>query len=424
MATSKPMSVEGRRQYLRQMQKRYHKAKRPEKSRLLDEMQAVTGQHRKHLTRLMNSSLDRQRRRRERGQTYGPAVRAAIATIAASLDWICAERLQPQLVWMADHLERHGELALTSAVRVQLSTVSVSTVRRILAQVPRDRPRLPRQGPTQANHVRRHIPATRIAWQETTPGHFEVDLVHHSGPTAGGHYVHSLQMVDVATGWSERVAILGRSYLAMQDGFTRILSRLPFPVLEIHPDNGSEFLNHHLLRFWADKIPTAGLSRSRPYHKNDNRFVEQKNHTLVRAYLGYDRLDTVAHTHLLNQLYERMWLYYNFFQPALRLADKQVRPATAQSGSRVSRRFDRAQTPFDRLCNANILDPACRSRLTALRDRTNPAQLRLDIYALLDQLFALPGADTLPDRQDVYLTLFAPPPPEKGAAISVTLSSD
>lgn len=424
MATSDQMSIAERRKYLRQMQKRYQKAKRQEKSQLLDEMQAVTGQHRKHLTRLMNSSLDRKHRSRERGKTYGPAVSAAIATIAASLDWICAERVQPHLVWMADHLERHGELVLTPEVRVQLSRVSVSTVRRILARVPRDRPRLPRQGPTQANHVRRHIPATRIAWQEATPGHFEVDLVHHGGLTSGGHYVHSLQMVDVATGWSERVATLGRSYVAMQDGFTRILARLPFPVREIHPDNGSEFLNQHVIRFWQDRLPQAALSRSRPYHKNDNRFVEQKNHTLVRAYLGYDRLDTVAQTQLLNQLYDHMWLYYNFFQPALRLAAKQVRSSATQAGSRVARRFDVAQTPFDRLCRTGVLDLGCRVRLTALRDRTNPAQLRLDIYALLDQLFALPGADLLPERQNVYLTLLAPPSLPKGAAIPVTLSSD
>lgn len=413
MAATERMSVNERRKYLYQMQKRYKKANRQEKSKLLDEMQAVTGQHRKHLTRLMNSSLERQKRRRERGPTYGPEVAAAISTIAASVDWVCAERLQPNLVWLADHLARHGELQLTAEVRSQLATVSVSTVRRILARSPRDRPRLPRQGPTQANHLRRQIPATRIPWQERTPGHFEVDLVHHSGPTSGGHYVHSLQMVDVATGWSERVAMLGRSFLVMKDGFLRILDRLPFPVLEIHPDNGSEFINHHLVRFWQDKVHGVQLTRSRPYRKNDNRFVEQKNHTLIRAYLGDDRLDTVAQTRLLNQLYDRMWLYYNFFQPAMRLTEKYTVPAPNGSSARVRRRFDKALTPFDRLCKTGILDADRLAPLHALRHATNPAQLRLEIYRLLDQLFLLPNADALNDRQDVYHTLFKPPTPRK-----------
>ena len=162
----------------------------------------------------------------------------------------------------------------------------------------------------------------RIPWHQQEPGHFEVDLVHHCGSSASGEYVHTIQIIDVATAWSERVAVMGRSYLVMKDGFRRILARLPFPVHEIHPDNGSEFFNHHMLRFWHGLKPKPELSRSRPYHKNDNRFVEQKNSTLVRAFLGYDRLDTVAHTLAVNQLYDKMWVYYNLFQPLMRLSEK------------------------------------------------------------------------------------------------------
>jgi len=153
----------------------------------------------------------------------------------------------------------------------------------------------------------------RIAWDEQQPGHFEVDLVHHCGPSASGEYVHTIQMIDVATGWSERVAVLGRGYLVMKDGFRRILSRLPFPILELHPDNGSEFFNDHLVRFWKEAIVDLQLSRNRPYQKNDNPFVEQKQSTLVRAPLGYARFDTAAQTMAINQLYDMMWLYYNFF---------------------------------------------------------------------------------------------------------------
>jgi len=153
--------------------------------------------------------------------------------------------------------------------------------------------KLPRRRAEEANRWRREVPARRIAWDEQEPGHFEMDLVHHCGISASGQYAHTLQMVDVTTGWSERVAVLGRSYLVMQDGFERILARLPFRVKEIHPDNGSEFFNDHMMTFWYGLSHTLQFSRSRPWHKNDNRFIEQKNDTLVRAYLGYRRLDTV-----------------------------------------------------------------------------------------------------------------------------------
>jgi hypothetical protein len=421
MAANDEMSIDERRKYLYQMQKRYRKASRQEKTKLLDEMQAVTGQHRKHLTRLMNGSLERQPRRRERGRTYGHDVAAAVVVIVESLDWVCAERLQPNLGWMADHLVAHGELSLAPGVREKLDRASISTVQRLLADQPRERPRLPRRGPTQAHHLRREIPMRRIPWDEVEPGHFEVDLVHHCGPATSGHYVHTCQMIDVATGWSERAATLGRSFLVMSDAFHRILARLPFPIHEIHPDNGSEFLNDHLVRFWRDKVTGVQLSRSRPYHKNDNRFVEQKNYTLVRAYLGDDRFDTVAQTLLLNTLYDHMWRYYNFFQPAMRLTEKLALPADNGQHARFRRRFDDARTPFDRLCQTDGLTPAQQVQLHALRDQANPRQLRRDIYTLLNQLFALPNA--APDStQDVYQTLFAPHLVMKGEARPVTLS--
>lgn len=423
MSSDEQMTIDERHKYLRTMQKRYRQADRGTKSRLLDEMEAVTGLHRKALIRLMGSDLKRQPRRRERGATYGAAVKQALGVIAESLDWVCAERLQPNLVWVAEQLERHGELRLTATVREQLGRISVSSVRRLLADHHRDRPRLPRGGPERANTLRRTIPAGRIAWQETQPGHFEVDLVHHCGVSASGHYVHTLQMVDVATGWSERVAVLGRSFLVMQDAFRRSLARLPFPVRQVHPDNGSEFFNQHLLRFWQTTVVGVHLSRSRAWQKNDNRFVEQKNDTLVRAYLGYDRLDTVAQTNLLNQIYDAMWLYYNFFQPVLRLAEKTYLPASTGQPAQLTRRFDCAQTPFDRVCAAGVLTPAQQDRFQALRQATNPRRLRQRIYDLLDQLFVLPLAAP-GDTQNVYLTLFAPQYLQKGEDGPVTLSNE
>jgi hypothetical protein len=405
------------------MKERYVEATRQERGLLLDEMEKVTELHRKSLIRLLNGSLERRPRRRQRGRTYGPDVDDALRVMAESFDYLCAERLTPNLVWMAEHLAAHGELETSPQLLQQLAQISVSTVRRRLKRIRQDQPRLPRKGPQRANQATRGIPMKRIPWDEPEPGHFEVDLVHHCGPIAGGEYVHTLQMIDVATGWSERVAVLGRSYRVMKDGFLRILHRLPFPLLELHPDNGSEFFNHHLLRFFQEALPDLQLSRSRPYHKNDNRLVEQKNSTLVRAYLGDDRLDSVAQTLALNQLYDKMWLYYNFFQPVMHLVEKIPVPAQGQR-SPVKRRYDQARTPFDRLCATNAITPERQEQLQALRDQTNPRQLRREIYEMIDYIFSLPGA--VPGKtEDVYQTLMMPLSSQKGGVdIPVTLSFD
>lgn len=420
MSMDEPMTVGERRKYLRRMQPRYQVSSRRQRGQLLDEMEQVTQLHRKSLGRLMSGDLTRRPRRRQRGRSYGPEVGRALGLIAKSLDYVCAERLQPQLVWMATHLARHGELEISPTLLKQLAMISVSTVRRLLEDLHQDEPRLRRRRPAPSPGLARSIPVRRIPWQEPQPGHFEVDLVHHSGVSPSGQYVHTLQMVDVATGWSERVATLGRSYLVMRDAFRCIEARLPFPALEVHCDNDSAFLNHHLIRYWGDRVAPIDLSRSRPYAKNDNRFVEQKNDTLVRAYLGYDRLDTVAQTELLNHLYEAMGIYYNFFQPVMRLKEKII---VSQPGrpTRVRRRFHPAQTPFDRLCASGNLDGEVRHRLEALREATSPSRLRDGIYATIDLLFTLPtsrGTET----EDVYQTLFFPITFQEHAPAQGTLS--
>jgi hypothetical protein len=392
MSTEEQMTIDERYKYLCCMSKRYRQAGRKQRGHLLDEMQAVTGLHRKSLIRRINGSLTRRPRRRQRGPTYGPEVERALCIIAESFDYICAERLTPNLLWMAQLLDAHGELSLSPSLLDDLAQISVSTVRRILA---RHRPalsRLPRKPPTRPKPLTRGIPMQRIPWNTAQAGHCEVDLVHHSGPNASGQYVHSLQMVDVATGWSERRAVLGRSWLVMRDAFRHILLHLPFRVREIHSDNGSEFFNYHLLQFWGEAADHIQLSRSRPFHKNDNPFVEQKNSSLIRAYLGHERLDTVAQTRLLNELYDRMGCYYNLFQPIMRLADKVVLPATEGRPSRVQRRYDRPRTPFDRLCEVDAITDQERERLRTLQTSINPRSLRQEIYALRDALFALPNA--------------------------------
>jgi len=382
MPDSEEMTIAERRKYLGKMQRRYLAASSAGRGVLLTEMEEVTGLHRKSLVRLMRpGGLVRHRQRKRRGAAYGVEVDDALRKVWTSLDCICAERLKPALVATARLLVVHGELrALSPELEAQLARISIASVHRRLRRFTLDTPKLPRRGPERANQVAREIPMRRIPWDTVEPGHFEVDLVHHSGPVTLGEYVHTLQMVDVATGWSERVAVLGRSQREMERGFRRILERLPFPVHEVHPDNGGEFLNHHLVRFWKEKAVGLELSRSRPYEKNDNRIVEQKNATLVRAYLGDKRLDTRTACEALDALYDRLWLYYNFFQPVLRLAEKTV------VEHRVRRKWDEAKTPVDRLLATEVLRPDQRAPLAARREATNPRALRDEIYARLEAI--------------------------------------
>ena len=424
MPTEDRMTIDERFKYLRVMRRHYVEADRKEKGVLLTEMERATALHRKTLIRRMNGSLQRKRCRKQRGRTYGAKVDDAIRVISESLDRICAERLAPNLVSMAKHLAAHGEMQVSPELLDQLGCISISTVGRILKRIRQDEPRLVRRGSPRAHGLKREVPMRRIPWDEQEPGHFEVDLVHHCGRSSSGEYVHTLQLVDVATGWSELAAVLGRSGVVMRDAFERILRRLPFPVRELHPDNDSAFFNDHLIRFWKDAVKGVRLSRSRPYHKNDNRFVEHRNGNLVRAYLGHERLDTAAQTRALNELYNRIWLYFNFFQPIMRLREKRF-VLDEDGTSRVQRRFDQARTPFERLCGSCTLAADTRGKLEALREQTNPRKLRREIHTRIDRLLDLPNA-TPGLSEDVYETLAAPAFPQHRdtVVVPVTFSFD
>ena len=383
MPDDERMTIDERRKYLKGMAKRYRVADRGQRGQLLTEMETVTALHRKSLLRLLHApTLERQPRQRHRGRTYGAAVEDVIRVVWESLDYVCAERLTPTLLRSAQQLARFGEVRLTAAVETQLDQISEASVQRLLRRFQQDTPRLPRRGPEQANRAARAIPMGRLPWDTAAPGSFEVDLVHHAGGTTGGEYVHTVQMIDVATGWSERVAVLGRSAPAMEQGFRHIHTRLPFAIQHLHPDNGPEFLNNHLLRFFGEAIVGLRWSRSRPYHKNDNRFVEQKNATLVRAYLGEARLDTEAHCAALNALYDQMWVYYNLFQPVLHLVAKEV-----VDEQRIRRRWDEARTPYQRVLETDVLEVEQQAMLATLAAQTNPRQLRREIHRAIERLW-------------------------------------
>jgi len=402
MTTDDKMTIDEVYKYLRKMRSAYAEADQTKKGRMLDDMERVTGRHRKSLIRLLRGPLERCPRRQQRRRTYQADFDAALRRIYESYGCICAERLHPNLTALAAQLAKHDEVDLTPSLQAQLATVGLTTVRERLQRFRQDEPQLRRGAPRPPNPFLHDTPMQRLSWDIQTPGYFEVDLVHHCGSSSHGEYVHTLQLVDVASGWSERVALLGRSYRVVEDGFRRILVRLPFPIRGLHPDNGSEFFNHHMARFWA-AYPQIEISRSRPYHKNDNRFVEQKNRTLVRDYVGDIRLDTVAQTQALERLYQQLWLFNNCFQPCLRLCSKEALAATDDHPGRI-RRHHTALTPWQRLCDADVLTPEQHDLLQTRIDITNPRTLHQQIQEQRVALFAL-SAKTSEDPENVFETL-------------------
>lgn len=319
----KRMGIDNRYAYLEMQYERYQHADRQAKSALLTKMSEVTNLKRKYLFRLMRSLPKRRKRSKQRSRVYHAETERVIRVIDSALDHPCRERLKPMLPYMAEHLHSLEILDLSVTTRQQLQEISISSVGRLLGRIRQNEYRLrSRTTAASTKPIQAQVPIHTIGWDEREPGHFEVDLVFHRGESATGEFAYTLQMVDVATGWSELVTILGRSYRVMQDAFTRCLSRIPFPVLEVHTDNGSEFLNSHLLAFWKQKFTGIFLSRTRPYHSLDNRFVEHRNGALVRALLGHDRLDTVQQVQQLNRAYELVWSYFNYFQPVMRQTEK------------------------------------------------------------------------------------------------------
>ena len=229
--------------------------------------------------------------------------------------------------------------------------------------------------------LRNQIPVRTFAdWQEDRPGFVEVDLVVHEGGRARGDYAQTLDLTDVATGWVELAAVLNKAQVWVFEAFERIRQQLPFPLLGLDSDNGTEFINHHMKRYCDQEKIT--FTRSRPYRKNDNCFVEQKNYSVVRRLVGYDRYQGEQDVARLNELYRWVRLYVNFFLPSQKLQQK------IREGSRVYKRYDRAQTPYQRVLESEAVSDEHKGKLRAQYQRWNPAELHRQIRRLQEELLA------------------------------------
>jgi hypothetical protein len=376
------------REYAAKQRERYQGATRAEKHRLLDEVVAVTGLHRKAAIRLLRR-VPRPRARPGPGgrpRAYGPEVAAAAEVLWQASGRIGAHRLQPFVPELVDRLLRCGELTLAPAVDKLVRQASRPTLARLLGPA---RARYPRRGApiTRPGTVLRHeIPIrTFTDWADARPGFLEVDLVAHCGTSTEGFYLCTLCTVDIATAWVELEPVWGKGQIRVGGAVDHVRTRLPMPLVGLDSDNGSEFINRSLRDYCRRHAIT--FTRSRPWKKNDSAHVEQKNGAVVRQLIGYDRFASRVAYGQLQRVYRLARLHVNFFQPVEKLVTK------TRHGARVHRVYDRAQTPYQRLCAAGVLAADVHRQLEALYQSLNPLQLRRQLERELDRLWTLAAPD-------------------------------
>ncbi len=378
------MSQQSKQELVKRLHPRYLQSSRIEKTKILDEFVAITGCHRKHAIRVLRKGVPHcPRERRGRQRIYTGAVISALAEIWHISGCICGKRLQPFLPEMVKTLERHGELKLDEETKTLLLQMSAATVDRRLrpfrAQAGRG---LSTTKP--GTLLKQSIPIRTFAdWDDVQPGFTEIDLVAHCGESTQGAYLNTLTAVDIVTGWTECLVLPHRSQQAVATAVQTLQSRIPFPLLGLDCDNDSVFINETLQRHCEQHKIT--FTRSRPYRKNDQAHVEQRNGSIVRRTIGYRRYESPEALALFEAIYEDLHFYTNFFQPTLKLLFKK------RQGSKVYKKHDKAQTPHQRAMQSPDVDKKAKLKLQQMYLRLNPAELRRRIDANLKTLWQLPG---------------------------------
>jgi len=368
-------------EYLRSIYERYQQASREVKQRMLDEFCHVTRYHRKYALRLLNGPPPRVRpRERRRRPTYPEAVTRVLAFIwkAAGHPW--SVRLKALLpLWVP---KARGHLQLSPELERQLLRISPRQIDRRLKGHKRQIKRRLYGRTKPGTLLKHHIPLRTDRWEVTTPGFTEVDLVAHSGDCAAGDFVHSLNLTDIDTTWVESRAVLGKAQVRVRRAVNDIRESLPFNLKGIDSDNGSEFINKDLYEYCQER--GIQFTRGRPYKKDDNAHVEQKNWTHVRKLLGYVRYDTPQAVEAINDLYgNELRLFQNLFLPSVKLVRK------VRVGSRIRRHYEQPQTPFERLLARGQGDPLKLAELKRLRDGLDPIALSQGIDRKLERIHAL-----------------------------------
>ena len=364
------MSQRSKKEVLERIRARYLKASKAEKQIILDELTATTGYNRKYAIRVLRHP------RRSKGLKKAGRKRRYTGETIQILEqlWemggrLCSKRLHPFLPEWIRKLEECGEISLTHEVKAQLLSMSRSTIDRRLqpARIKEKKRGLSTTKPGAL--LKRQIPVRIYTpWDEQQPGFLEIDLVAHCGETTAGNYLNTLTATDLATGWTECLALPNKTQTATFLAIKKLQERLPFPLLGLDSDNGSEFINDMLYRFCLDQQIT--FTRCGPYRKNDQAHVEQKNWSVVRHTVGYDRFETQAELDLLSSIYADLRLFVNFFQPVEKLIS-----STTINGLK-HKQYDQAKTPFQRVLEDPRVDEKYKTQLRILYNSLNPVTIR------------------------------------------------
>jgi len=366
------MSLKSKRELLEVVRPRYLKASKAEKQTMLDEFTSATGYHRKHAIRVLKNQVQVQNHLKGKIKTYKTIYRGEVVQALEQI-WeiyghICSKRLQPFLPEAIKVLERCKEIEFSKDTKELLLKISSASIDRCLRPV-----RIKSShclSTTKPGSLLKNLIPVRIftEWNEERPGFMEIDLVAHCGNTTQGQYLNTLTCTDICSGWTDVTALPHRSQEAVSKAIHRMRQRLPFPVLGIDADNGSEFINDLLYRYCLDEKIT--FTRSRPYKKNDQAHVEQKNWSVVRHTVGYDRWETEQELVLLENVYDDLRFYINFFQPSFKLIGKEC------LGNKTIKRYDPAKTPYQRVLERKDIALQAKAWLMNLYLQLNPAQLR------------------------------------------------
>lgn len=380
------MSPKSKREYLIITKERYKKAKIKKRSRILDEFCATYGCHRKHAIRLLNAPLVppvKKYKKQGRPPIYNNTLlKKILECIWIKANLPCGKRLKAIIpLWLPSYQHHYGSVPETTLEL--LNTISPATIDRIL-KTTKSTYTKGRSTTKPGALLRKQIPIKTDQWDETRPGFLETDTVAHCGTTVAGIYANTVNFVDIATGWTEQCAIWGKGAQEVLTQVKHVEKTLPFAILGFDCDNGSEFINHHLMYHFLNKRPAIQFTRSRAYKKNDNAHVEQKNWTHIRQWLGYDRFDVPQIVPALNRLYTQEWrLFHNFFCPSVKLIDKK------RIGSKTVKKHDNPKTPYQRILESPHIHQDIKDQLTTIFNSLDPFILRKCMEKKTKKVFSI-----------------------------------
>jgi hypothetical protein len=351
---------------------RYGAAARNQKKEILDEFVKVTGFHRKHAIRALKKSPKPEiAEPRQRARIYDEAVQEALRIVWEAADRICGKRLRQVIASLVDAMERHGHLKLDAAVRESLLSMSAATMDRVLRTV-RDTAKQGRRRSILNTPLRKSIAVRTFGdWHDPSPGFFEMDMVVHCGKSTVGSYVHSLVLTDIASGWTEAIAMVVREQTLIIESVSDVRTKLPFTVRGLDVDNDSAFINDTLVGYCRDN--KIELTRCRAYQKNDQAWIEQKNGAVIRRMVGYGRLEGAETAAALNKLYAAARLFVNFFQPSFKLLSK------TREGAKVIKKYQPPATPCERLLDRKDVSDECKEQLRQTLAALDPVRLLREI---------------------------------------------